>query len=49
MIVICYCKYLPINSPLHLLPEGQVSLDSFGGDQDAYIRWMQEAKQPTEV
>jgi len=49
MIVICYCKYSPIDSPLKPLPERQVSLDSFAGDQEAYSRWLKESKQPTEV
>ncbi len=49
MIVICYCQYSPIDSPLHPLPPRQISLDSFGGDKEAYSRWQKEAKQPTNV
>jgi hypothetical protein len=49
MIVICYCKYSPINAPLNPMPERQVSLDSFGGDQEAYKQWLETQKQPAEV
>lgn len=41
-IVICTCKYSPINAPLHPMPERQVSLDSFGGDEQAYTRWQEQ-------
>ncbi|MEA5549375.1 hypothetical protein VB713_00010 [Anabaena cylindrica UHCC 0172] len=49
MIVICYCKYAPINAPLQPMPERQVSLDSFNGDQSAYSQWLEEVKEPAEV
>lgn len=49
MIVICYCQYAPINAPLKPMPERQVSLDSFGGDKEAYERWLESQKQPSEV
>ena len=49
MIVICYCKYVPINAPLQPMPERQVSVNSFGKDQEAYSRWLEEAKEPAEV
>jgi hypothetical protein len=42
MIVICHCKYSPINTPLKPMPERQVSLDSFGGDEQAYKQWMEQ-------
>lgn len=50
-IVVCYCCYNPIDAPLKTMPERQVSLDSFGGDKEAYQRWLesQENKQATEV
>jgi len=49
MIVICYCKYNPINAPLKPMPERQVSVDSFGGDEAAYKQWLESQKQPAEV
>lgn len=51
LIVVCYCQYSPIDTPLHPMPERQVSLDSFNGDKKAYARWLesQDNKQTTEV
>jgi hypothetical protein len=49
MVVICYCKYSPINAPLKPMPERQVSVDSFGSDQAAYEQWLETQKQPAEV
>jgi hypothetical protein len=49
MVVICYCKYNPINAPLKPMPERQVSVDSFGGDKEAYEQWLESQKQPAEV
>jgi hypothetical protein len=49
MMVVCYCQYSPINAPLKPMPERQVSVDSFGGDQKAYEQWLEEQKQPAEV
>lgn len=40
MIVICICQYKPIDAPLKPLPEIQVSLDSFGGDEVAHSNWL---------
>jgi hypothetical protein len=40
MIVICYCQYNPINAPLQVMPERQVSIDSFGGDEAKYSEWL---------
>jgi hypothetical protein len=48
-IVICYCQYSPINAPLKPMPDRQVSLDSFGGDKEAYDRWLESQKQSAEV
>jgi len=47
MVVICYCKYSPLNAPLNPMPERQVSIDSCGGDREAYERW--KAKEQVEV
>ncbi len=44
MIVICTCQYNPIDAPLKLMPERQVSIDSFGGDKAAYHRYLENAK-----
>ncbi|MGK7905480.1 MAG: hypothetical protein AB4352_29560 [Hormoscilla sp.] len=49
MVVICYCQYNPINAPLKPMPERQVSLDSFGGNKEAYARWLESQKQPQKV
>ncbi len=49
MIVICYCKYSPINASLKPMPERQVSIDSFGGDKAAYEQWLASQKQPAEL
>jgi hypothetical protein len=43
-IVICYCQYVPINAPLKPMPERQVSLDSFGGDKEAYRDYISRTK-----
>ncbi len=49
MVVICYCKYSPINTHLKPMPEHQVSVDSFGGDEVAYQQWLESQKQLAEV
>jgi hypothetical protein len=53
MIVICYCTYNPINAPLTPMPERQVSVSSFGGDEGAYHQWLkaqeQEQQKPAKV
>jgi hypothetical protein len=51
-IYICYCAYKPLSSQdqwtkqSHRLP---VSVDSFGGDREAYDEWLQSQKQPAIV
>ncbi len=49
MIVICHCKYSPINAPLKPMPERQVSIDSFGGDEQAYQQWMEQNRVVAQV
>lgn len=49
LIVICYCKYTPINALLNPMPDRQVSVDSFGGDEAAYAQWLDSQKSPAEV
>jgi hypothetical protein len=48
MIVICYCRYAPINAPLKPMPERIVSVDSFGGDKEAYEKYL-ASQQKVEV
>jgi len=49
MIVICYCKYKPINAPLTPMPDRQVSLESFGGDKTKYEEWQKSQKVAVEA
>jgi hypothetical protein len=49
MVVVCYCKYAPVNAPLKPMPERQVTADSFGGDNVAYEQWMERQKEPVSV
>lgn len=49
MVVMCYCKYSPINASLKPMPDRQVSVDSFGGDKEAYEQWLETQKRPAEV
>lgn len=42
MIVICICQYNPINAPLKPMPDRQVSIDSLGGDKEAYEKWQKQ-------
>jgi hypothetical protein len=49
MIVMCYCKYSPIDAPLKPMPDRQVSLASFGGDVMAYEQWQSDQKQPATI
>lgn len=39
-VVICYCKYDPIDA--EWIPQGKsiISLDSFGGDEKAFQNWL---------
>jgi hypothetical protein len=36
MMAVCTCRYSPVNASLKPMPERQVSIDSFGGDNEAY-------------
>ncbi|MBD2313300.1 hypothetical protein H6G20_16660 [Desertifilum sp. FACHB-1129] len=49
LVAICYCKYSPINASLNAMPERQVSVDSFGGDERAYKDWVDSQKEPVEL
>ncbi len=44
MVVICYCKYSPVDAPLRPMPDRIVSLDSFGGNEDRYREYMESQK-----
>jgi hypothetical protein len=44
MVVICYCKYAPIDAPLKRMPDLIVSPDSFGGDEAKYREYMESQK-----
>lgn len=46
MVVICYCRYNPIDAALKPMPDRQVSIDGFGGDREAYERWLESQKDP---
>lgn len=39
-IAVCYCSFCPIEAELIALGEAKVSVDSFGGDKEAYQRWI---------
>lgn len=39
VIVVCVCRYAPVESELVPIEEITVSTDSFGDDQDAYDAW----------
>lgn len=51
MVVICYCRYNPIDSQLKPMPDRLVAIDGFGNDREAYERWLESQKnrQPAEV
>ena len=40
MIVVGYCKYVPVETPLIPMPKAQVSIESFG-DESAYQEFLQ--------
>jgi hypothetical protein len=49
LIAICICRYNPVNAPLKPMPERQVSLESFGGNREAYEQWLISQKEMAEV
>jgi hypothetical protein len=44
IIVICHCKWMPIESVLETLPKGQVTADSFGGNEAEYREYLERNK-----
>ena len=49
VIAVCYCQYSPIDAPLKPMPSRQVSVDSFGGDENAYKNWLESQKSEDRV
>jgi hypothetical protein len=49
MVVVCYCKYAPVNALLKPMPERQITADSFAGDDVAYERWLERQQEPVGV
>jgi hypothetical protein len=49
MIVICYCKYAPINAPLKPMPDRIISADSFGSDINKYQEYVDSQKLAAKV
>ncbi len=47
-IAICYCSFCPIEAELVALEEAKVSVDSFGGDKEAYQRWVGQSCKVTD-
>ncbi len=45
-IVVCYCEYSPIDSPLKEMPDRQVSIATFDGDVTAYEQYLESQKEP---
>ncbi|MCC3529642.1 MAG: hypothetical protein JGK21_15635 [Microcoleus sp. PH2017_22_RUC_O_B] len=39
-IVVGYCKYLPVQSPLMVMPKAQIAIDSFG-DESVYQEFLE--------
>jgi len=48
-IVICHCQYNPCPSPLEPMEPAIVSVESFGGDQEAYQNWLDKQKEPVKA
>jgi hypothetical protein len=48
VIVLCYCRYNPIDAPLKPMPKRQVSIDSFGGDEIAYKQYLESENRVAE-
>ena len=38
-IVVGYCKYVPVQSPLMVMPKAKIAIDSFG-DESAYQEFL---------
>jgi hypothetical protein len=42
IVVICYCKWTPIESVLEPLCKGKVTADSFGGNEEEYQEYLEQ-------
>lgn len=49
VVAVCICRYSPVNAPLKAMPERQVSIDSFGGNREAYENWLTSQQEMAEV
>lgn len=49
LVVICYCKWAPIESGLEPLPKAQVTADSFGGNEEEYREYLERNATQVEV
>jgi hypothetical protein len=49
IVVICYCKLAPIESVLEPLLQGQVTADSFGGNEEEYQEYLKRTATQVEV
>jgi hypothetical protein len=49
LIVMCYCKFDPVELPLRAIVAAPVSIESFGGDVIAYEAWLVTQDQPVNV
>ncbi len=49
IIVICYCKWVPIESVLEPLAKGQVTVDSFAGNEAEYREYLERNASQVEV
>ena len=47
IVVICYCKWTPVESVLEPLPKAQITADSFGGNEGEYQQYLERS--PLEV
>ncbi|HAG85490.1 MAG TPA: hypothetical protein DD379_10785 [Cyanobacteria bacterium UBA11162] len=43
-IVVCYCQYDPIETSLYPIQRTPVTIESFGGDKEAYQNWLNSQK-----
>lgn len=46
-IIVCFCKFSPVDPEWSATPEPAVSLDSFGGDAEAYRNWLESQVEVT--
>jgi hypothetical protein len=49
IVVICHCKWVPIESVLEPLVKGQITADSFGGAEGEYREYLERKATEVEV